>query len=69
MQQKAPAMEQHPGRPLEPQQRDNIHQGKPAGPMMDKEIPQHSAPAMERNAPPPHSAPPSHEGNPQKPSE
>ena len=34
MQQKAPAIEQHPGRPLEPQQRDNIHQGKPAGPMI-----------------------------------
>src|SRR5271157_1850929 len=42
--QKALAMEQHPGRPLEPQQRDNLHAGKPAGPMMDKEFPPHSAP-------------------------
>src|SRR5271157_4504266 len=42
--QKAPAMEQHPGRPLEPQQRDNLHAGKPAGPMLDEEFPPHSAP-------------------------
>ncbi len=64
MQQKAPAMEQHPGRPLEPQQRQNLHEGKPAGPMADKEFPQHAAPAMQRPAAPPaHSAPPAHEGN------
>ena len=45
-QQKAPAMAQHPGRPLEPQQRANIYAGKPAGPMRDQEFPPHaSAPA------------------------
>jgi len=54
--QKAPAMEQHPGRPLEPQQTQNLHAGKPAGPMVDREVPQHSAPAM--HAQPPHAAPP-----------
>ena len=31
--QKAPAMEEHPGRPLEPQQKQNLRQGQPAGPM------------------------------------
>ena len=53
---KAPAMEQHPGRPLEPQQKQNLHEGKPAGPMVDREVPQHSAPAV--HAPPAHAAPP-----------
>ena len=33
----------HPGRPLEPQQMNNVRAGKPAGPMKDKEIPSHSA--------------------------
>ena len=51
--QKAPAMEQHPGRPLEPQQRENLHAGQPAGPMVDKEFPPHSAPAA-RATPPSH---------------
>jgi len=51
--QKAPAMEQHPGRPLEPQQRENLHAGQPAGPMTDKEFPPHSAPAA-RATPPSH---------------
>ena len=32
----------HPGRPLEPQQMDNLREGKPAGPMKDKEA--HSPP-------------------------
>ena len=53
---KSPAMEQHPGRPLEPQQKQNLHEGKPAGPMQDREFPQHSAPAM--HSAPPHAAPP-----------
>jgi len=51
--QKAPAMEEHPGRPLEPQQKENLHAGQPAGPMLDREFPPHSAPAV-RAAPPPH---------------
>jgi hypothetical protein len=55
--QKAPAMEQHPGRPLEPQQQQNLHAGMPAGPMVDREFPQHAAPAMHA-PPPPRAAPP-----------
>jgi FecR protein len=51
--QKMPAMEQHPGRPLEPQQKENLHAGQPAGPMLDPEFPPHAAPAV-RAAPPPH---------------
>lgn len=38
-----PALQQHPGRPLEPQQVDNIRTGRPAGPMRDREIPPHTA--------------------------
>jgi hypothetical protein len=65
-QQRQPAMQEHPGRPLEPQQRDNIRDGKPAGPMVDKEYPPH--PPAERAAPsqsgsPSHSEP-SKEGHP-----
>jgi hypothetical protein len=62
--QKAPAMEEHPGRPLEPQQKANLHAGQPAGPMMDREFPPHSAPAA-RPAPPPHAQSASH-GEPPK---
>jgi len=42
--QRAPAMAEHPGRPLEPQQRANIREGKPAGPVQDREFPPHAAP-------------------------
>src|SRR5579875_496172 len=42
--QKAPAMAQHPGRPLEPQQRANLYAGRPAGPMVDREFPPHAGP-------------------------
>ena len=42
--QKEPAMQEHPGRPLEPQQRANLHQGQPAGPMQDREFPPHAQP-------------------------
>ena len=38
---KEPALAQHPGRPLEPQQTQNLRAGKPAGPMRDKEFPPH----------------------------
>ncbi len=58
-QQKAPAMAQHPGRPLEPQQRANIYAGRPAGPMQDQEFPPHGA----GHAAAPHSAPASHGGS------
>jgi Family of unknown function (DUF6600) len=33
------AMQQHPGRPLEPEQRANLRAGKPAGPQHDREFP------------------------------
>jgi hypothetical protein len=36
-----PAMQDHPGRPLEPNQVENLQAGKPAGPMRDKEVPSH----------------------------
>jgi hypothetical protein len=45
-----------PGRPLEPQQMDNLRQNKPAGPPQTRETP-HPVPAP-RAAPPPRSAPP-----------
>lgn len=43
-QQQQPAMNQHPGRPLEPQQIDNLHQGRPAGPQRDQELIPHAQP-------------------------
>jgi uncharacterized protein DUF6600 len=55
--QKEPAMQEHPGRPLEPQQKQNIREGQPAGPMRDQEFPPHAAPA-------PHPAPAPHGGKP-----
>jgi hypothetical protein len=39
--QRQPAMQEHPGRPLEPQQRANLREGRPAGPMQDREFPPH----------------------------
>ncbi len=36
-----PAMQDHPGRPLEPQQMENLRVGRPVGPMRDREIPPH----------------------------
>ena len=51
-----PAYQQHPGRPLEPQQEQNLRAGRPAGPMQDREVAPH-APAP-RSAPPPRSEPP-----------
>lgn len=38
---KQKAMETHPGRPLEPQQVENMRQGHPAGPPQDREWPSH----------------------------
>jgi hypothetical protein len=34
-------LQEHPGRPLEPQQVDNIRHGQPAGQMHDRETPPH----------------------------
>ena len=49
-----PAMQEHPGRPLEPQQKQNLRAGKPAGPMHDREVAPHpAAPTQARSAPPP----------------
>jgi hypothetical protein len=58
--QRQPALEQHPGRPLEPQQVQNIQRGQPAGQMRDREVPPHAEPAHQ---PPPQrsSPPPQHE--------
>ncbi|HVB29485.1 MAG TPA: DUF6600 domain-containing protein [Terriglobia bacterium] len=47
------AMQEHPGRPLEPQQRANLRAGKPAGPMRDREFPPHPQPAPRGNSSPP----------------
>ena len=64
-QQKQPAMQEHPGRPLEPQQKENLRTGEPAGPMQDREFPAHPAPAPPRAAPAPH-PPASHPAPPPK---
>ncbi|HEY0758881.1 MAG TPA: DUF6600 domain-containing protein [Acidisarcina sp.] len=41
--QQQPALNQHPGRPLEPQQLQNLNQGRVAGPSRDAEYPPHAA--------------------------
>ena len=40
-----PSMAAHPGRPLEPQQLENLRAGRRPGPMLDREFPPHLAPA------------------------
>jgi hypothetical protein len=48
------SMHEHPGRPLEPQQLDNLRARRPAGPMLDREFPPHVAPIPRaKSAPPP----------------
>jgi hypothetical protein len=47
------ALQAHPGRPLEPQQEENLRAGKPAGPMRDREFPPHPAPAPRAEHPQP----------------
>ncbi|MGO8816369.1 MAG: DUF6600 domain-containing protein [Terriglobia bacterium] len=47
------AYSSHPGRPLEPQQMDNLRAGKPAGPMKDKESIPHPAAQQSKNKPAP----------------
>jgi hypothetical protein len=54
--QRQPAMQEHPGRPLEPQQRVNVQQGRPPGPMVDREVPPHAAPVAHSAPPPSHPA-------------
>jgi len=48
---KEPGLAQHPGRPLEPQQTENLKAGKPAGPMQDKEFPPHQSSRESKPAP------------------
>jgi hypothetical protein len=50
--QRRQAMVDHPGRPLEPAQTQNLRVGRPVGPMRDVEFPPHPAPIV-RAAPPP----------------
>jgi hypothetical protein len=38
------SMFEHPGRPLEPQQLENLRAGRAVGPMLDQEFPPHIAP-------------------------
>jgi hypothetical protein len=54
--QRQQAMQAHPGRPLEPQQVENLRAGRPAGPMRDQEFPPHPVPTI-RAAPAPQPAP------------
>jgi hypothetical protein len=52
--QRRPAMSEHPGRPLEPPQLEDLRVGRPVGPMHDREFPPHVAPVIpERPAPVP----------------
>jgi len=51
------AMKPDAGRPLEPQQIDNIRAGRPAGPQRDSEYPPHQAAPAPRAAPRPAEAP------------
>lgn len=53
-----PAMEEHPGRPLEPAQVDNVRRGEPAGPMHDREMPPHASPPPQRAPAPSGGRPP-----------
>jgi hypothetical protein len=51
------AMQPDAGRPLEPQQMNNLRGGKPAGPPRDPEIPAHPAAPITRATPAPAAAP------------
>lgn len=42
--QRQPVLQEHPGRPLEPQQMENLRRGQPAGAMHDREVPAHQPP-------------------------
>jgi hypothetical protein len=47
------AYNSHPGRPLEPQQMNNLRAGKPAGPMQDKEVVPHPPKEQKQSKPAP----------------
>ncbi|HEY6271325.1 MAG TPA: DUF6600 domain-containing protein [Terriglobales bacterium] len=57
--QRQPALQEHPGRALEPQQVDNLRHGQPAGQMQDREVPAHQ--------PPPPKSTPQHQSRENKP--
>src|ERR1700726_1512816 len=44
------AMMEHPGRPLEPGQTEDLRVGRPVGPMRDREFPPHPAPVLRERA-------------------
>ncbi len=48
-----PALQQHAGRPLEPQQMQNLRGGQPAGPQRDPEFPPHAGAQPPRSGPAP----------------
>lgn len=48
--QRQSASQDHPGRPLEPQQVNNIRNGQPAGQMRDRETPPHQNPPPRQNS-------------------
>lgn len=60
------AMEAHPGRPLEPQQRQALRAGRPAGPPRDSEVPAHSAPPEGRSGNPRRPPEPAHDKKPSR---
>ena len=47
-----PLMSEHPGRPLEPHQLENLRAGRPPGPMADHEFPPHVVPVPRERAVP-----------------
>jgi hypothetical protein len=47
------AMAEHPGRPLEPAQVENLRMGRPVGPMTDREFPPHIGQVIRERAAPP----------------
>jgi hypothetical protein len=51
--QRRAAMAEHPGRPLEPGQVQNLRSGRPVGPMFDREFPPHPGPVIRERAAPP----------------
>jgi hypothetical protein len=51
--QRRAAMAEHPGRPLEPTQVQNLRIGRPVGPMVDREFPPHLGPVIRERAAPP----------------
>jgi hypothetical protein len=60
--QERPVLAEHPGRPLEPQQIENLRAGRPPGEMRDHEFPSHPVPVVRERvaaAPPPVAPPPS----------